>query len=192
MCQANEDKIYFKRSTKIDILENDNNFLLYSIVNKYNRGPDLNNKTTKDEINELVFQKGKFDLNRDILEKIKKKEFNNNKFIEMSNNNIKYVTLNSINDNEKFKADSIKILYSLPVNSFTLVSNKQNEIFLVKLVSSKKNRYNKLDKNYLEFIKKQNINKRKNILSSYDQLLNNKYNVKLNQRTIDKVKNYFK
>ena len=190
--KANEDKIYFKRSTKIDILENDNNFLLYSIVNKYNRGPDLNNKTTKDEINELVFQKGKFDLNRDILEKIKKKEFNNNKFIEMSNNNIKYVTLNSINDNEKFKADSIKILYSLPVNSFTLVGNKQNEIFLVKLVSSKKNRYNKLDKNYLEFIKKQNINKRKNILSSYDQLLNNKYNVKLNQRTIDKVKNYFK
>ena len=33
---------------------------------------------------------------------------------------------------------------------------------------------------------------RKSILGSYDQLLNNKYKVQLNQKTIDRVKNYFK
>ena len=38
----------------------------------------------------------------------------------------------------------------------------------------------------------QNTNSRKTILQSYDQLLNDKYQVQLNQKTIDRVKNYFK
>jgi hypothetical protein len=29
-------------------------------------------------------------------------------------------------------------------------------------------------------------------LQSYDQLLNNKYQVKVNQKSVDRVKNYFK
>ena len=64
-------------------IENGDNFLLFSIVDKYDLGPDLSDQATKDEITELVFQKGKFDLNRNILEKIQKKEFDNNKFNEM-------------------------------------------------------------------------------------------------------------
>ena len=37
-----------------------------------------------------------------------------------------------------------------------------------------------------------NANQRLNILKSYDLLLNDKYKVELNQKTIDRVKNYFK
>ena len=84
------------------------------------------------------------------------------------------------------------MLYSLPINSFTLVNDKENRIYLVKLVSSKRNKFNKTDENYINFIKKQNTNTRKSIIQSYDQLLNNKYQVQLNQKTIDRVKNYFK
>ena len=105
---------------------------------------------------------------------------------------IEYISLDSINDYNTFEENSVKMLYSLPVNSFTLVNDKENKIYLVKLVSSKKNTYNKTDDNYLKFLNNQNTNNRKNILQSYDQLLNNKYQVKLNQKTIDRVKNYFK
>ena len=59
-------------------------FYLYSITNKYDRGPDLNDQNTKDEIQELVYQKGKFDLNRSVLEDIQSKKFNDNKFKEMA------------------------------------------------------------------------------------------------------------
>ena len=45
---------------------------------------------------------------------------------------------------------------------------------------------------YLKFISNQNTNNRIAILKSYDQLLNDKYKVQLNQKTIDRVKNYFK
>ena len=87
---------------------------------------------------------------------------------------------------------SVKILYSLPINSFTLVSDKDNEIYLVKVINSKDKPYSENDDNYLKFVQIQNTENRKNILASYDQLLNNKYNVQLNQKTIDRVKNYFK
>jgi peptidyl-prolyl cis-trans isomerase D len=188
----NEDRIYSKRSTKLDLVENGDNFLLFSIVNKYDLGPDLNDKTTKDEITELVFQKGKFDLNRNFLEKIQKKEFDNNKFNEMSANSREYISLNSINDNNTFEANSVKMLYSLPINSFTLVNDKNNKIYLVKIVDAKNNSYNTTDENYLNFVQEQNTDNRKSILQSYDQLLNKKYKVQLNQKTIDRVKNYFK
>jgi len=188
----NKDKIYSKRSTNLDLVENSDNFLLFSIVNKYDLGPDLNDKTTKDEITELVFQKGKFDLNRNILEKIQKKEFDNSKFNEMSANSPEYISLNSINDNNTFEANSVKMLYSLPINSFTLVNDKDNKIYLVRIVSTKDNSYNSTDENYLKFVQELNTDNRKSILQSYDQLLNNKYKVQLNQKTIDRVKNYFK
>ena len=190
--KINEDKIYSKRSSNLDLIENGDDFLLFSITNKYDRGPNLDDETTKEELRELVYQKGKFDLNRSVLEEIQKKEFDNNKFIEMSNGSIESMSLNSINDNAQFETNAVKILYSLPINSFTLVNDMENMIYLVKLVNSKKNIFSKTDESYLKFIKDQNTNNRKSILQSYDQLLNNKYQVQLNQKTIDRVKNYFK
>ena len=190
--KINEDKIYSKRSSKLDLVENGENFLLFSIDDKYDLGPNLNNDTTKDEITELVFQKGKFDLNRKVLEEIQKKEFNDIKFDQMSANNLKYISLNSINDDNTFEENSVKMLYSLPINSFTLVNDKDNKIYLVKIVNSTNNSFNESDENYLQFVQKQNTEYRKSILQSYDQLLNNKYKVQLNQKTIDRVKNYFK
>ena len=190
--KINEDMIYSKRSSSIDLIENGDNFLLYSITNKYDRGPDLNDQNTKDEIQELVYQKGKFDLNRSVLEEIQNKKFDDNKFREMAGFSKEYLTINSINDDATFEANSVKMLYSLPNNSFTLVNDKENKIYLVKLVSSKKNTFSETDENYLNFVNNQNTNTRKTIIQSYDQLLNTKYQVQLNQKTIDRVKNYFK
>ena len=190
--ESNEDIIYSKKSTKLDIIENGDNFLIYSITDKYELAADLNDEATRDDMIELVYQKGKFDLNRSILEEIQKKEFDNNKFNEMGANNLKTISLNSINDHNTFEENSVKILYSLPINSFTLVSDKDNEIYLVKIINSKDKPYSENDDNYLKFVQNQNTENRKSILASYDQLLNNKYNVQLNQKTIDRVKNYFK
>jgi len=190
--RINEDMIYSKRSSLNDLIENGDNFLLYSITNKYDRGPDLNDQNTKDEIQELVYQKGKFDLNRSVLEEIQNKKFDDNKFREMASFSKEYLTINSINDDATFEANSVKMLYSLPNNSFTLVNDKENKIYLVKLVNSKKNIFSETDENYLNFVNNQNTNTRKTIIQSYDQLLNTKYQVQLNQKTIDRVKNYFK
>ena len=188
----NEDKIYSNRATELDIIENGDNFILYSIDDKFNRNPDIGDITTRNEITELLYQKNMFDFNRSVLEEIQNKTFNDTKFNEMGEDKINDLSLTSINDVEKFEKNSINMLYTLPTNSFTLVNDKDNKIYLVKIINSKNNSFNENDENYIKFVKDQNTNNRKNILQSYDQLLNNKYQVELNQKTIDRVKNYFK
>ena len=190
--KINEDLIYSKKVTKLDLIESGDDFLLYKIEKEYDKAPDLNDEIIKDEIAELIYQKGKFDYNRKLLEDIQNNKFNNSKFEELSNFNKKYMSISSINDDEVFEINSLKILYSLPINSFTLVNNTENKIYLVKITGSNNNEFNKSDNNYLEFVKSENTDNRKNILQTYDQLMNTKYQVQLNQKTLDRVKNYFK
>ena len=187
-----EDLIYSKKNTKLDLIESGDDFLLYNIKKEYDRTPDLNDKTMKSEIIDLIYQKGKFDYNRKLLEEIQNKEFNNSRFEELSKLDTRFMTINSIKDDDVFEINSVKMLYSLPVNSFTLVNNNENQIFLVKITGSNNNQFNKSDYNYLEFVKSENTNNRKNILQTYEQLMNTKFQVQLNQKTLDRVKNYFK
>ncbi len=189
--QINEDLIYSKKASKIDLIESGDNFLLYNIDNQYDRAPDLNDEIIKGEIVELIYQKGKFDYNREIIEEIQKKKFDNSKFEELSGSNKEYSSINSIEDDKLIDINSVKMLYALPVNSFALV-NKEDKIYLVKITGTNKNSFNKTDEKYLKFVNSENTNNRKSILQSYDQLLNDKYQVQLNQKTIDRVKNYFK
>ncbi len=190
--QTSESLIYQNKSSKLNLLENGDNFLLYNINKEYSKSPNLNDDKTKSELTELIYQKDKFDFNRKILEEIQSKKFNNSRFKDLGNNSLLNVEIKTMNDDATFDINSIKMLYTLPVNSFTLVNDKDNNIFLVKISDSKKNFFNKSDEDYVQFVKNQNTNNRKSILQSYDQLLNNKYEVKVNQKSVDRVKNYFK
>ena len=190
--QTSENLIYQNKSSKLNLIENGDNFLLYNVDKEYSKSPNLNDDKTKSELTELIYQKDKFDFNRKILEEIQSKKFNNSRFKDLGNNSLLNVEIKTINDDASFDINSIKMLYTLPVNSFTLVNEKDNNIFLVKISDSKKNFFNKSDEDYVQFVKNQNTNNRKSILQSYDQLLNNKYQVKVNQKSVDRVKNYFK
>ena len=189
--QFNEDLIYSKKSSKIDLIESGDNFLLYNIDNAYDKEPNLEDEIIKGEIIELIYQKGKFDYNRKIIKEIQDKKFDNIKFEELAGTNKKFSLINSIEDDEIFDINSVKMLYAMPTNSFALVNKEQN-IFLVKITGSNKKSFNKTDDKYVKFVNEQNTNNRKSILQSYDQLLNTKYQVQLNQKTIDRLKNYFK
>ena len=185
-------KIYSFRSSKMDILENGDNFLLFNILNKYDRSPDLDDRETDFQITEMIYQKNKFDKNKQIIKEIDNKEFNDSKFKEIGNGLIITHNLNSINDDSKFNSNSVKILYSLPLNSFTLISDKDSNIFLINIKDITKKEFNNNDENYLDFTNRMNINNKKSLLKSYDLFLNDKYKVELNQKTIERVKNYFK
>ncbi len=166
--------------------------LLYNIDQEYDLSPDLDDEIIKSEIAELIYQKGKFDYNRKILEEIQNNKFNDTKFDELSNFVKEYMSISSINDDKVFEINSVKMLYSLPVNSFTLVNNSENKIYLVKITGSNKNLINKEGEDYKNFVNSEFTNTRKSILAAYDQLLTSKYKIQLNQKTIDRVKNYFK
>jgi peptidyl-prolyl cis-trans isomerase D len=186
-----EKKIFELRNINFDIFENDNNYIIYEVSNIEQKKPDLTDKQTKDEIVELVFQKNKFDYNRKLLEKIKNRNFNNDNFLDFGQDKIQTIKLNSIKDNKKFDVNAVEILYSLPVNSFTLINDEENNIYLAKVKKYQNKIIDANNDNLKEYANKQNSNGKNTLLKSYDLFLSSKYDVILNQKTIERVKNFF-
>ena len=187
-----ENMIYNSRNDKIEILENDGAYVLYNIDNSISKLPDLENPIFKEQITNLLFQKEKYEFNKNILEKINKKTFNQASFDELGKNNIKEIKLDSIKDNKKFETNSIQILYSLPINSFTLIANKENDVFIAKTVQYEENNINKNSTNFEKISSEEGAQSKNNILKSYDLFLNSRYQVVVNEKTLERVKNYFK
>ena len=187
-----EKRIFDLRTNEYDIFENDNDFILYKIRKIEERGPDLNDTQTRKEVIELVSQKNKFDYNRNLLEKVTQKNFNDDDFKKLGQNNIQTLKLNSIKDNKKFDINSVEVLYSLQENSFTLINDEQNNVYLAKIKKFNNKIINENDDKFNEYANKLNSNTKNSILKSYDLFLNNKYDVTLNKKTLERVKNYFK
>ncbi len=186
-----EKKIYNLKNNKFDLFELGDDYVLYEIEKIYKEKPDIKDAQTKKEIKELIFQKNKFDYNRELFERIKTKKFNDKDFIKMANNRYETIKFNSVKDNKKFEMDSIKLLYSLPLNSFTLINDHKDIVYLAKIrkfenVSISENK-DEIEKYYNQ----QNSKMKNDMLKSYDFYLNSKYKVNLNQKTVDRVKNFF-
>ena len=187
-----EKKIFDLRTNEYDIFENENDFILYKIRKIDEREPDLNDTQTRNEVIELVSQKNKFDYNRNLLEKVTQKNFNDDDFKKLGQNNIQTLKLNSIKDNKKFDINSVEVLYSLQENSYTLINDEQNNVYLAKIKKFNNKIINENDDKFNEYANKLNSNTKNSILKSYDLFLNNKYDVTLNKKTLERVKNYFK
>ena len=187
-----ENKIYSLRSNKFDLVESGNDYILYNISKTEGKTPDISDALVKNDILELIFQKNKFDFNRDLISKIQNNEFNDNTFLEMSKNSSEIKKINSIEDDSLFNLNSIKLLYTFPLNSFTLINDDKSDIFLAKIVNFETKSFNNNEGSYKKYLEKQTTYNRNTLLKSYDVFLNGKYKVDLNQQTIDRVKNYFK
>lgn len=183
--------IYKARKINFDILENNENFIIYEIQNLEEKKPDIDDIRTKTEILELVIQRDKFNFNRKLLEKIRDDKFTENDFLKYGKEKAQSLTLNSIKDNNKFDINSIKMLYSLPTGSFTLINDEKNNVYLAKIKNFEDIKLQFDTKDYDMFANKENTRIRNDILKSYDLFLNKKYNVNINQIAINNVKNLF-
>ena len=186
-----EKKIYEVRNNDFDIFESGDDFVIYKIENLKEKQPDINDAQTKKKIVELVVQKNKYDYNKKLLDQIRDKKFTQNDFLNFGKDSIKSLTLNSIKDNNKFEINSVQMLYSLPLNSFTLINDENNNIYLAKVVNYEDIELKLNTNNYDQFFNKENTRIRNNILQSYDLFLNDKYSVNINQTAINNIKNLF-
>jgi peptidyl-prolyl cis-trans isomerase D len=186
-----EKKIFDVRKNKLDIFEDDENFVIYEIKKIQEKKPDIKDTEIKKEILQLIVQRNKFDYNKKLLEKIKDKKFSENDFLELGKEKINFLTLNSIKDNKKFEINSVEILYSLPIKTFTLISDEKDKIYLAQIKNFIDVNLDKNTENYKLFINKENTRIRSSILKSYDLLLNEKYDVNINQVALSNFKNLF-
>ena len=190
-----EQKIYDLRENKIELFDEGNFYVLYQINDSEKILPDITDEKFKERITEILYQKNKYELNRKILGEIDKRSFSQKNFEDLSSkNSIKKekLQLKSIDDNNLFTKDSVKLIYSLPQNSFTLVSDENDNIYLVKISDIVDENILKGSEDFGIFEKKGKLLLREQMYSSYDIFLENKYEVKINQKTLERVKNYFK
>ena len=187
-----ENKIYNSRKDKIEILEDNGTFIFYQIDSVIQKLPYLNDERFVKQITNLLFQKEKFEFNKDILSQLDTNEFNQASFDKLGNGEVEKTQLNSIKDINKFENNSVKILYTLPINTFTLITDREDNIFIAKVIKFEDTRISQ-DSNLLNAINNEaSAENRSGILKSYDYLLNNKYEVIVNEKTLDRVKNYFR
>ena len=187
-----ENKIYNSRKDKIEILEDNGAFIFYQIDNINSKLPSLDDDKFVKQIKNLLFQKEKFEFNKDILDQLDKNKFNETSFNKLANGEIEKIQLNSVKDINRFEANSIKILYSLPIDTFTLIADEKGNIFIAKVISFEDTNISQNSNKFNTISNEASAKNRNEILKSYDYLLNNKYKVIVNEKTLDRVKNYFR
>ncbi len=191
-----ENKIYeLRKDNNFSLIDQDEYYLLFKIEKINSKLPDLNDKKFVDNVKKILFQKGKYEYNKNLIDKINNKNFNDNEFKKIASGDkkkIQNLTFNSIRDNKIFNIDSVKIIYSLPINSYTLIADDNDNVYVAKIVKEDFNNISKTDKTINLYKEKSSTNIKENLYSSYDIFLNSKYKIKINEQTIERVKNYFK
>ena len=187
-----ENKIYRSRKDSIEILEDKDSFIFYQIDKIDTKIPNFNNDKFKVQIKNLLFQKKKYEFNKNILDQISAKKFDQISFDKLGGKDIKKIKFDSIKDNKKFKINSIEILYSLPINTFTLIADDKEKIYGAKTIEYENKNISPDSDKFNALSNEANAQNRNSILKSYDYLLSDKYKVVINEKTLDRIKNYFK
>ena len=198
----NEDKnneifkeIYEKRNDeKIQLLDKNDYYLLFEVTKINKVLPSKSEIKFIERVKENLILKKKYEYNKDLFQKIQDKKFNNDEFVKISKNgeNLLNETIKSLDDNSIFDKDSVSLIYSLPENSFVLLTNDNNKIFLAKINKIYTKNLPKNDTENSEYLEISNNKIVEEIYSSYDLALSKKYKVKVFQNTLDRIKNNFK
>ena len=83
-------------------------------------------------------------------------------------------------------------MYALPTKAFTLINDDQNNIYVARINKISQENISKNSTQFIKFNNQANIKIKEHIITSYDNFLNDKYKVNVNQKTLERVKNYFR
>ncbi len=164
-----------------------------SKIDKQNRPFD--DPEVQEALNAQLSFKIKIENNTSILKDISMGALDEEKFIKFASDNnleIKDYKINDLKDNKVFPEGIIKRIYLSKDGEIDLITN--NTLTKSFLVLPVKTEYKDLKKDsnvYEQYEAKARLNLINKIYQSHDNNLNEKYKVKLNKKTIERVKNSF-
>ena len=188
-------EIYDNRfDSGIQIMDKNDYILLFQVKNIENKIPEKTDESFRNFVLTSLVEKEKFDYNKKIFEKINTNKFSDADFENISSDKslFKNIELNSVKDNNFFNINSVEYIYSFPEKSFLLASDEKGKIYLAKIDKIKTKSIDNKKKKFDAYHNKTQEKLKSDIFSSYDLYLNNKYNVKIYSRTIERLRNYFK
>ena len=189
-------KIYsIKNEKSPEVLKIDNKYFLAEIKSIEKKNKTINNPDVLKAINAQINFQNKIKNNASIVKDISMGAFDKmkmEKFAKDNNLELKEYKISSLKQNEVFPEAFIKRIFAINDSKVDLITDSTlTKNFLILTV---KTEYKKIEKNSNEFEKyeaKARLNLTNKIYRTFDEELNNKYKVELNQKTIERVKSSF-
>ena len=202
-----KNKINFpdKLISKIIIIDNEDPILLIENIEEYfifelskteKVQKKINDKSVAKEILANLERQTKRKIISDIVAKINNNNFNKNQFNELSKDEnavIKQITLASINDDKILKQELVKQIYAFSENRVIVVTDIDlSENFLIYIDKIDNKSIDRKSEDYNKYFNLSKIKMVSNLYKTYDTYLKNKYEININHKALDAVKNYFK
>ena len=182
-------------SDPIFLLEDENKYFIVELIKTENVEKNLNNQIVKDEVLKDLLTVSKRELISDLINKINNNKFDKVKFDKLSrdsNINIKKINLKNQNDEEAFKKNIVKEIYSHPQNKVIVVHavdmSESYLVYIEKIINVNIDKASKDYKKYITLSKGKIVN---DILNTYDEYIRNRHEIDINYQALEVVKNYF-
>jgi peptidyl-prolyl cis-trans isomerase D len=170
-----------------------NKYYLSEVTNidKINR--TLDDKEVKDAIVNQLKTKNIIETNTKIVKDMAEGLFSNDQFQIFSKNNnleIKKITIKNIKDETIFNSNIIKEIFKVNDGDFQLITDSSlTKNYIVLAEKTKKIPFDKSTKNYDKYKAKAKFSLANQIYSTFDQTINSKYDVKINEKVLNRIKN---
>ena len=177
------------------LLENEDKYFIVEVTKTENILRGIDDKTVKKNILLKLETEVKRKLISQIISKIKQNDFTKSDFDKLSNEKkltIEKISLKNQNDNKILKQELLNEIYSAPEKKVIIVHDlgmaENYLIYIDKIenvtIDEKSEEYTK----YLDLSRKKITN---NLFNTYDKYIKKKYEIDINYKALDVVKNYF-
>jgi peptidyl-prolyl cis-trans isomerase D len=189
-------KIYNIKFAKIpEIINHKGKYYLVEIKDIEKKNKPISDPEVIEALNTQLNFKNKIEKNTSIAKDISLGAYDGENFKKFAENNgleIKDYKISNLKQNDIFGEGLVKRIFLTKDNETNLITNSTlTKTFLISTKTTQYKDLNKSSNDYEKYEAKARLNLINKIYKSYDNSVNQKYKVELNQRTIDRVKNSF-
>ncbi len=156
---------------------------------------DKDNKEVRESIKAQINIENKINKNRELAQNITNKKFTRSQmdvFAKQNDLTIETATLTKLEGNNIFSPGVIKRIFETDDKSINLITdNMLKDNFIIYSKDTKLPKIKKQNQDFDNFKLKAKLRLANNIYNVYDLSLNRKYNVEINDKTLNRIKNSF-
>ena len=172
----------------------ENKYYIYEIVKTENLQKNVNDESVRNDIEKRLKLNQARKFISELASKANNDSFKKVDFYEFSKKNkvdIEKITLESKSDNKILKKELVDQIYTFAKNKVVLVADIHlNESYLVYIDNISHVTTNNDSEEYKKYYNLSKLNMTSNLFNTYDSFLKEKYEIKINYKALDKVKNY--
>jgi len=179
---------------KTALLDVDNKYFIVEVLKTEKLQKSISDPSFKKLIADAVEKEIKRGLTAKIIDEINKNNFKKSDFNKLAGDygvKIEKITLTNQNDSKILKTDIVGQIYNFAEKKIIVVNELGlSENYLIYIKNIKRAQ---ISENSKEYQKYSNLSKARiinNLYNTYDEYLKKKYEIIINYKTIDKIKNY--